>query len=83
MAWRLVVIALLLCATPWSQVCLAPGLLGYTSYDTTPWAEAVPGAFLVLAGLTTLPAIAWRESPNAVRAAQPLTITPESEPASG
>lgn len=35
---------------------LAPMLLGYSSYDTTPWTEAVSGAFLVAAALCLLPA---------------------------
>lgn len=46
---------------------LAPLLLGYASYDTTPWTEAVSGVFLVAAAICLVPAT-WRDRPARPRA---------------
>ena len=46
---RWAVVGCLLVANPFAQVVVAPVLLGYSSYDTTPWAEAVGGVVLICA----------------------------------
>lgn len=54
--WRLWVVVFVSASTPLGEFFLAPMLLGYGSYDTTPWSQAVSGAFLVAAGLALWPA---------------------------
>ncbi len=60
--WRLLVAVLVSASTPLGEFFLAPALLGYVSYDTTPWSEAVSGAFLVAAGLALWPATRSRSA---------------------
>lgn len=43
-------------ARPFGELLLAPMLLGYVSHDTTPWAEAVSGLFLMAAAVFVWPA---------------------------
>lgn len=60
--WRLWVVVFVSASTPFGEFFLAPVLLGYGSYDTTPWSEAVSGVFLVAAGFALWPAIHSRSS---------------------
>ncbi len=38
------------------QIFVAPIVVAYTSYDATPWADAVSGGFLLVAALVVWPA---------------------------
>jgi hypothetical protein len=58
--WRLVFLLLLLASTPLAQVVVAPMAVGYMSYDTAPWSDAVCGGLLLFAALTVWPAAAPR-----------------------
>lgn len=58
--WRLAVVVLVSASTPFGEFFFASALLGYLSYDTTPWSEAVSGVCLVAAGLALWPAIRAR-----------------------
>lgn len=60
-SWRLVVAVLVSASTPLGEFFIASALLG-ASYDTTPWSEAVSGAFLVAAGVALWPATHSRSS---------------------
>ena len=60
--WRLLVAVLVSASTPLGEFFLAPALLGYVSYDTIPWSEAVSGAFLVVAGFALWPATRSRSA---------------------
>ncbi|QNN52305.1 hypothetical protein [Nocardioides mesophilus] len=51
---RLVVLGGLLLASPVPQMFLAPVLVGYVSYDSSPWTEAAPAPFLFVAGLAMM-----------------------------
>jgi hypothetical protein len=59
--WLLLVV-LLTASTPLVQVFMTPTVLGYMSYDTTPWSEVWGGACLLLAALAVWPA-AYRRRP--------------------
>lgn len=59
--WRLVVAVLISASAPLGEFFIASALLG-SSYDTTPWSEAVSGTFLVAAGLALWPATRSRSS---------------------
>ena len=50
--WLLVVLAILVLASPFPQLMLAPAFVGYMSHDTAPWSDGgVAGVLLVLTGL--------------------------------
>jgi len=49
--WLVVLLVVLMLASPLMQLMLAPAIIGYLSHDTVPWSEAVAGVMLVLAGL--------------------------------
>jgi hypothetical protein len=57
--WVVLVVALTL-TTPLPQMLFSLGLLGYVSYDTSPWYEATSGPLLVAAALALWPASAAR-----------------------
>lgn len=44
---RWAVVACVSAGNPFGQLFVAPLVFGYTSHDTTPWAEAVGGVFLI------------------------------------
>ncbi len=58
--WPLTLVGLLASSILLVQLLIAPIVLAYTSYDTTPWTEAVDGAVLLLAALAVWPATVVR-----------------------
>ena len=65
--WRVVVTVLIAMATPLAEFIFAPMLVGYLSHDSTPWAEAVTGVLLVMAGCAVWPATSGPQRPSAAR----------------
>ncbi len=47
---------LLLVSTPLAQLWVVPVVVGYMSYDLTPWADAVSGGLMLCAALVLWPA---------------------------
>jgi len=54
--WRLTFLAVLLLANPVLQFFVAPIFVAYSSYDATPWADAISGGLLLCAALAVWPA---------------------------
>ncbi len=49
-------VVVLVGTTPVPQVFFAVGILGYASYDTSPWSEATLGVLLLVAAVALWPA---------------------------
>lgn len=67
--WHVAVGACLALASPVPQIFVPTIVLGYVSYDTTPWSEAVGGIFLIAAAALVWPLpVGRREKVRADRA---------------
>ncbi len=64
--WRLSFLLLLLASTPLAQVVVVPMVMGYPSYDTSPWTDGISAALLLCAALVVWPAAAPRAAPRVV-----------------
>jgi hypothetical protein len=60
--WRLVFLLLLLASTPLAQVVVTPVVMGYASYDTSPWTDGISAGLLLCAALVVWPAAAPRRT---------------------
>lgn len=71
--WKLGTAFVLVLASPLpALVVVGPAVVGYTSYDTAPWVEAVGGWTLVIAAVLVWPAARCPD--------QPRSATPETRP---